>query len=102
MDRTITNQAPQMSPEDRKGHGHYFISAQAKVRGAVRFCKRMGIEYFKDNIFQIFNIFHCQGYEFLRNDSFLHRLHNNPDLKETRGRRRLISTEKVRKMEHIL
>lgn len=102
MDRTTTNQAPQTPPEDREGHGHYFTPARAKVRGAVQFCERMGIEYFKEDVFRTFNVSHRQGYEFLRNDSSSRRLHNNPDQEETRGRRRLISAEKVREMERIL
>lgn len=35
---------PSQTPptEDRKGHGHYFTPARAKLRGAVRFCKAHG------------------------------------------------------------
>ncbi len=102
MDRTTTNQAPQTPPEDREGHGHYFTPAQAKVRGAVQFCERMGIEYFKEDVFRTFNVSHRQGYEFLRNGSSSRRLHNNPDQEETRGRPRLISAKKLREMERIL
>ena len=72
MNRTTINQAPQTPPrEDHEGNGHYFTPAQAKVRGAVQFCERIGIEYFKKDVFQTFNVSHCQGYEFLRNDSYL-------------------------------
>ena len=62
----------------------------------------MGIEYFKKDVFRTFNVSHRQGYEFLHNDSSSRRLHNNPDQEETRGRRRLISPEKLREMERIL
>ena len=102
MNRTTTNQAPQTPPEDREGHGHYFTPARAKVRGAVQFCERMGIEYFKGDVFRTFNVSHRQGYEFLRNNLSSRRFHNNPEQEETRGRHRLISAEKLREMERIL
>lgn len=52
MDRTTVNQAPQTPPtEDREGKGHYFTPALAKARGVVQFYERMGIEYFKEDIF---------------------------------------------------
>ncbi len=103
MDRTTVNQAPQTPPtEDREGNGHYFTPARAKVRGAVQFCERIGIEYFKEDVFRTFNVSHRQGYEFLRDDSSSRRLHNNPSLEESRGRRRLISAEKIREMKWIL
>ena len=102
MDRTTTNQDPQTPPEDREGLGHYFTPARAKVRGAVQFCKRMGIAYFKEDMFRTFNVSHRQGYEFLRNDSSSRQLHNNPDQEDTRGRPRLISAKKLRDIEHIL
>ncbi len=52
MDRTTVNQAPQTTLiEDHEGNGHYFTPVQAKVRDAVRFCERMGIEYFKEDVF---------------------------------------------------
>ena len=102
MNRTTTNQAPQTPPEDYEGPGHSFTPAQAKVRGAVQFCKRMGIEYFNEDVFQTVNFSHCQVYEFLRNDLFLRQLHNNLDQKETCGCRRLISAENLREIERIL
>lgn len=39
MDRITTNQAPQTSYEDYKGHKHYFTLARAKVRSTVEFCE---------------------------------------------------------------
>ena len=62
----------------------------------------MGMEYFKEDVFRTFNVSHRQGYEFLRNDSSSRRLHNDSDQEETRGRRQLISADKLREMERIL
>lgn len=45
------NQGPDMSLENRKSNRYYFILAQAKVQGVVEFCKRMGIPYFKKDVF---------------------------------------------------
>lgn len=70
MTRTTINPAPQTPDnEDREGHGHYFTPARAKVRGAVQFCERMGIDYVKRDVFRTFNVSTRQGHEFLRNDS---------------------------------
>lgn len=59
MDRITTNQDPQTLPKDYEGYRYDFTPVQAKVRGVVQFCKRMGIEYFKKDVFQTFNISHC-------------------------------------------
>lgn len=47
MNRKTTTRAPVTPPENREGSSHYFTPAGAKVRGAVEFCDRMGMEYFK-------------------------------------------------------
>ena len=41
------DRAPATPTENREDSSHYFTPAGAKVRGAVEFCDRMGIEYFK-------------------------------------------------------
>ena len=38
----------------------YFTPARAKVRDAVQFCDRMGIECFKGDVFRTFNVSHRQ------------------------------------------
>ena len=103
MNRTTINPALQTPDnEDRESQEHYFTFVQAKVRGAVQFYERMGIDYVKRHVFQTFNVSTRQGHEFLHNDSSSHRLHNDPNRKETRGRPRVISAEKLREMERIL
>ena len=88
--------------EDCKGHRHYLTIARAKIRGAVQFCERMGIDYVKKDVFQTFNVSTRQSHEFLQNDSFLHQLYNNFNRKKTRGRPRVISAEKFQEIERIL
>ena len=88
--------------EDCEGQRHYFTPIQAKVRGAIQFCERMSIDYIKRDVFRIFNVSICQGYKFLRNESSLHRLRNDLNREETRGRLRVISAEKLREMKRIL
>ena len=102
MHRSTTNQAPRTPPENLESNGHYFTPARAKVRGAVEFCERMGIRYFKEDVLRTFNVSHTQGHEFLRAESSSCRLHNDLNREETRGRPRIISANKVREMERIL
>lgn len=102
MDRSTLNRAPATPPENREDNSHYFTPARAKVRGAVEFCNRMGIESFKEDIFRTFNVSSREGWKFL-SDGFSSRgLHNDPDRKEHRGRQPLISPEKIREIERLL
>ena len=103
MKRKTINPAPQTpDSKDCEGPGYYFTLARAKVRGAVQFCERMGIDYVKRNVFRTFNVSIRQGHEFLRNESFSHRLHNDPNREKTRGHLHAISVEKLCEIEHIL
>lgn len=103
MNRITINLASQtLDNKDRESQGHYFIPIRAKVRGTVQFYERMGIDYIKRDVFRTFNISTRQGYEFLRNNSSLRQLHNDPNQKETYRCFCVISTEKLRKIERIL
>lgn len=57
MHRSTTNQVPRTPSGNRESNGHYFTPARAKVRGAVEFCERMGIPYFKEDVFRTFQCF---------------------------------------------
>ena len=61
MNRTTINYAPTTLDDYLKDDSHYFTSARAKVRTAVQFCNRMGIQYFKEDTFCIFNIDSREG-----------------------------------------
>lgn len=98
MNRITINSAPQtFDNEDRESKENYFTPTQVKVRDAVQFYKRIGINYIKSNIFHIFNVSTYQDYEFLHNNSSLRQLHNDPNQKEIYGCFCNISAEKLRK-----
>ena len=59
------------------------------------------MDYFKEDIFRTFNVTSRQGWEFLKDGASSRRLHNEPDREEPRGRKPLISLEKIREMERI-
>lgn len=75
---------------------------KAKVQGAVEFCKRMGIPYYKNDVFRTFNVSKAQGYQFLNSETSAQRRHNDPEESETRGRKSIVSTKDIREMEKIL
>ena len=87
--------------DSRERQKHYTTPVKAKVQGAVEFCERMGISYYKEDVFRTFDVSREQGYAFLRNDS-ARRLENNSDAEETRGRKSLITPKQIREMERIL
>lgn len=60
----------------------------------------MGIPNYED-VFRHFHVSRTFGYEALRQESS-RRWNNKPDVIETRGRRSLITSQKIREMERIL
>ena len=56
MNRTTTNYAPTTPDDHLEDDNHYFIPVRVKVCVVVQFCDCMGIQYFKENIFHIFNV----------------------------------------------
>lgn len=88
--------------ENREGESHYITPTRAKIRGAVQFCEKMEIEYFKEDVFRAFDVFSRQGWDFLCDDSSSRRRHNDASKEETRGRKSVISPEKFYEMEQIL
>ena len=74
---------------------------KAKIQGAVEFCEAMGISYYKEDVFRVFNVSRQQGYKYLRSESS-RRHHNNPDISEQRGRKSIITPQQIREMERIL
>ena len=74
MDRS-TLKHPAITPlENRLGESHYFTPTQAKVRRAVQFCEKMGMQYFKEDVFRIFDV---SSRQFLRDNASLRRRYNN-------------------------
>ena len=95
MDRRTKTRAPLTAPQNRQGSSHYFTPARARVRGAVKICDRKGMDYFKEDIFRTFNVTRRQAYQFLEDNTSSGRLHNEPGYEEPRGRKSLISLEKI-------
>jgi len=89
-----------MEPEDH--HQNHETPTKAKIQGAIEFCERMNIPYYKNDVFRTFNVSKRQGYEMLRPDSSSRRRHNDPDEEETRGRKGLITAKHIREMEKVL
>jgi len=56
-----------MEPEDH--YQHHETPTKAKIQGAIEFCERMNISYYKNDVFRTFNVSKRQGYEMLRPDS---------------------------------
>ena len=79
-------------------------TVRAKVRGIVEFCDAKHIPYFKTDVFKFYGISYNRGYEYLRNGSsnLLRDNRDDPNREETRGRKRLVSAQKVREMEKLL
>ena len=75
---------------------------KAKVQGAVEFYQKMGLPFFKKDVFRTFNVEHRRGHEFLKPEFFARRHHNISNESENRGRPRIISTNQIREMERIL
>ncbi len=66
---------PATPNENREDISHYFT---VNVRGAVEFCDRLGIDYFKDS-FRTFNVSSREVWRFLNDRDSSRRLHNDPD-----------------------
>jgi transposase len=80
---------------------HHPTLNKAKIQGAVEFCEKMNISYYKEDVFRTFNVPRETGYRILRSGS-ARRTHNQPDHVETRGRKSVISPAQIREMEKIL
>ncbi len=102
MDHTTLNRATATLPKNREYNIYYFTPTQAKVCIAVEFYDRIGIEYFKEDIFRSFNVFSQEEWKYLSDNSSPRRLNNNPDREEYLGRKSLISPEKIRELEQVL
>ena len=46
--------------ENCKGESHYITPTKAKIQGIMQFCDKIEIEYFKEDVFQAFDVFSQQ------------------------------------------
>ena len=72
------------------------------MQGAVEFCQKMGILFFKADVFRTFGVENRRGHELLKGESSARRHHNESEDSEKRGRHRIISLKQIREIERIL
>ncbi len=89
-----------MEPEDH--YNHHDTSTKAKVQGAIEFCERMNISYFKNDVFKTFEVSKQQEYQMLQSETFARRRNNDSEHEETRDRKSLISNKDIREMKRVL
>lgn len=81
---------------------HHDTPTKAKIQGAVEFCEKQGIPFFKEDVFRTFGVSHAKGYKILNENESSRRRHNNFEAKETRGHPTKITPKDIREMERIL
>ena len=81
----------------RPKDGPDLATLRTKMKGAIEFCEAMHIPYFKEDLFRVFGVSHSSGYRLISAKP-----PRAPDAPETRGRKRLLTKDDVRKMEEVL
>lgn len=74
MNYTTTHCATNTPNNNQKNNNHYFIPAKTKICNAVKFYNWIRIDYFKEDIFQTFNVSNHERWRFLNNHNFFCRL----------------------------
>ena len=123
--RTRENSAPPKTPNfqlfimkrstttDTHAHDsklHYHTPRKAKIQGAIEFCEKQGIEYFKNDVFRTFNVDRRQAYTFIADhnsdytikDHEYKRLNNNSDQEDYRNRLSLFQPKDIREIDRII
>ncbi|KAK1638397.1 hypothetical protein BDP81DRAFT_392992 [Colletotrichum phormii] len=76
------------------GHKQHDTPKKARLRGAYTFLTEHGYKFKKLDLYEFFDISERTGREYLRDPYGCDRTrHNNPDLPETRGRKRKVVDE---------
>jgi len=91
-----------MASEDQSDYKHHDTPTKAKVQGAIEFCERMNIPYYKNDVFRTFGVSKNQGYQMLQPETSARRRNNDPEQDETRGRKSLVTSKDIREMERFL
>ena len=68
--------------DNNKPHNQFETPRKAKIQNAVKFYKKQGIKYFKNDIFRTFNISYIRGYQYLQNLNSNYKI-NNEDTRKT-------------------
>ena len=95
--RAITPAIEEVAPQKQKP-----TPVKSKIKGAINYCNSIGLKRQKARIFRFHDIPKTTGYRICKSDDRTLKNILNPRKKETRGRKKLISPEKLKKMEYIL
>jgi transposase len=73
---------------------------RARIQGTIDYFRARGIKGRTADVFRFNGVTHATGYRILKRNS--RTLHNDNSLEESRGRKSLISKDKLKEMEYIL
>ena len=99
MSKTSTPRTPVR--EHHEAHKHYSYYTKAAVVGTVSYLEEKNIPHTKSDIFRFFEMSNTQGWRTLQ-EGVPRSMSDDPDRKETRGRKRLVTDEQIQAMEQIL
>ncbi|KAK4100945.1 hypothetical protein N658DRAFT_74700 [Parathielavia hyrcaniae] len=87
------------------GNQHHRTPKKSNVLGTISFLEKEKIPHFKSRVFEHFGVSNRQGWEIVRQRRNRRNLQDdpdNPDLEETRGRKRILSPADLRAMEKLI
>ena len=87
--------------EHHEAHKHYSYYTKAAVVGTISFLEAKKIPHTKSDVFRFFEMSNTQGWRTIQ-EGVPRSMSDDPDRKETRGRKRLVTEEQVQAMEQIL
>lgn len=81
--------------------GHFPTPVKAKVQGTIEYLRAQRITGQNENVFCFFGVCHTVGWKILREGN-PRRHHNQPGVREQRGRKKIITDEQMKEMERII
>jgi hypothetical protein len=75
---------------------------KSRVRGAIEYMEARGIPHSKEDVFRYNGVSHRQGWAMISEGSVDRRHHNDPDVKERRGRPYIISNTQLKEMDRLI
>ena len=95
--------------DNNKLYDQFETPRKAKIQGAIEFYEKQGIEYFKNDIFRIFNISYTRGYQYFQNLDSDYEINDkdvrkaqNSIKKDNRGPLPLIIPKDIREIKRII
>ncbi len=86
--------------EGRQNLQNHVTPTKAAILGTIRYLEEHKISYFKQDVFDTFDVKRREGYRILQGHPRRH--HNDPFIKEHRGRPSKVSKEDILRMDKIL